>query len=512
MRTYILIFKEEAMLRRRIFCLLLVVTFALVPLGVAFAGGEKEVMVEEPEPAITIEVTGSQVDRAVALGKQFKGTTLTLLYEGIQAGAIKLFAPNWEKLTGMKVRVVEVPFEELVQKAITEHEAGTGAFDIMLTSYSWVPDYVESGVCIPIDRYVEKYMTEEDLADIEPGHRIAMMYYKDKLWGMPADGDLFILYYREDLFNDEGNKAAFKSRYGYDLMPPKTWKQYNEIGQFLTDRYNGEIYGGASQRGAGQAFYFFAQVFLGLEGEWFDMDTMKSTINSPTGVKAMEQLVKSLKFGPPGMEKWGAVELWSAYLEGKLGMLYSFPPIGRFAEAVGGIANYPTWLPMTKVPGKTNYALLPGPSAQMTAPWIWTISSDSKNKDAAFAFEMWFSSPEISIQICTLPNSLIDPHRFSHYDSPYYRSLWPNAGNYLDTLREAGKYATLDLKMIGGTEYQDAVDRAVTAVMGGMDIKQALDQGAAKMDEITKRLGKDRAKESYSELVKLQEEVRRLAQ
>jgi multiple sugar transport system substrate-binding protein len=237
---------------------------------------------------------------------------------------------------------------------------------------------------------------------------------------------------------------------------------------------------------------------------------MKPEINGPTGVKAMQQLVAELKFGPPGMEKWGAVELWSAYLEGKIGMLYSFPPIGRFAEAAGGIANYPKWLSMTKVIGKTDYALLPGPAAQMAAPWIWTISADSKNKDAAFAFMMWFSSPEISIQVCTLPNSLIDPHRISHYESPYYRSLWPNAPKYLDTLREAGKYAVLDMKILGGTEYQDAVDRAVTAVMGGKDIQAALDEAAKKMEDITNRLGRDKVKATYADYLELGKKVREL--
>jgi multiple sugar transport system substrate-binding protein len=456
------------------------------------------------------EVTGSQADRALALAKKYSGTQLTLLYEGIQAGAIKLYAPNWEKLTGMKIKVVEAPFEELVQKAMTEHQAGTGALDIYLTSYAWVPDYVASGLVVPINDYVAKYMTEEDLNDIEPGHRIGMMYYEDKMWGLPADGDLFILYYRKDLFDDPENQAQFKKRYGRELAPPKTWEEYNQIGQFLTDQYKGEIYGAAGQRGAGQAFYWFSQVYQGMGGLWFNPDTMKPEINGPTGVKAMKQLVAELAFGPPGMEKWGAVELWSAYLEGKIGMLYSFPPVGRFAEAAGGIANFPKWLPMTKVVGKTDYALLPGPAAQMAAPWIWTISADSRKKEAAFAFMMWFSSPEISIQVCTLPNSLIDPHRFSHYESPYYRSLWPNAGKYLDTLREAGKYAVLDIKTLGGTEYQDAVDRAVTAVMGGKDIQAALDEAVRKMEDITNRLGRDRVKATYTDYLELCKKVREL--
>jgi len=450
----------------------------------------------------------SQSERAIELGKKYKGTTITLLYEGIQAGAVKTYAPNWEKATGMKVKVVETPFEELVQKAITEHQAGTGAFDIMLTGYAWVPDYVAAGVLEPIDAFVKKYMTEADLQDITPGHRISMMYYDGKTWGMPADGDLFILYYRKDLFEDAANKKEFLDKYGFELAPPKTWDEYNMIGQFFSDKYKGQLYGAAGQRGPGQAFYWFAQVYEGWGGQWFDPDTMKPLINSELGVKALAQLKKELVFGPPGMEKWGAVELWSAFLEGKVAMLYSFPPIGRFAEAAGGEDIYPNWLPMTKVKGKVDYALLPGPSAHLATPWILGISSDSKNKEAAFAFEMWFTSPEVSIQVCTQPNSLIDPHRFSHYESEHYQGLWPNAKNYLRVLREANKYATMDIKVLGGTEYQDAIDRAVTAVMGGADIQKALDEAAAKMEEVTERFGRDNVKKSYAAFLELQEQLK----
>jgi multiple sugar transport system substrate-binding protein len=147
----------------------------------------------------------------------------------------------------------------------------------------------------------------------------------------------------------------------------------------------------------------------------------------------------------------------------------------------------------------------------MANQWIWGISSDSKNKEAAFAFEMWFSSPRVSLQASTLPNSLVDPHRYSHYESPFYRSLWPNAGNYLDTLRDAAKYATLDFKVLGGTEYQDAVDRAVTSVMAGKDIQASLDEAAKKMDAITDRFGRERVKATYIDCLKLRKQIRELA-
>jgi multiple sugar transport system substrate-binding protein len=42
------------------------------------------------------------------------------------------------------------------------------------------------------------------------------------VYGLPDDGDVFILYYRTDLFDDPENQAEFKAAHGYDLAPPET--------------------------------------------------------------------------------------------------------------------------------------------------------------------------------------------------------------------------------------------------------------------------------------------------
>ena len=35
----------------------------------------------------------------------------------------------------------------------------------------------------------------------------------------------------------------FKAKHGYDLAPPKDWKQFSEIGQFITDKMAPKTYG-----------------------------------------------------------------------------------------------------------------------------------------------------------------------------------------------------------------------------------------------------------------------------
>ena len=44
--------------------------------------------------------------------------------------------------------------------------------------------------------------------------------------------------------------------------------------------------------------------------------------------------------------------------------------------------------------------------------------------------------------------------------------------------------------------------------MGGKNIQAALDEAARQMEEVTNRLGRDRVKASYQDLMKLQDQIR----
>jgi multiple sugar transport system substrate-binding protein len=319
----------------------------------------------------------------------------------------------------------------------------------------------------------------------------------DNWYAFPDDGDLFILYYRKDLFEDPKNQADFKAKYGYELVPPKTWKEFNDIGNFFTDTYAPELYGGAIQRADDLDFYWWTGAFSGNGGQFFNTDTMKPLINSKAGVKTLQEMVDQNKWMPPGVEKWGFMEVLSAWLEGKLAMTITWPPIGRWSAGYGAATEQLSWVPTSKVIGKVGYAPMPGGRPTMGGGWAMGVSSDSKHKDAAYLFVQWMNSPEISLQRVMLPFALRDPFRISHFESPLYRSLWDNADEYLDTLMETGKSAQGLLGIPGAREYSEALEKAITSSFAGTDPKKALDNAAEIWEEITKRLGIEDQKEAY---------------
>jgi multiple sugar transport system substrate-binding protein len=466
---------------------------------------EKEVQVEV-EKIVTVEVmqeaqAGGSADRAVSAAKQYAGVTLNVTWEaGLQAQDPLLFSgPEWERLTGIKINVVEVPFPELYSQAVAEHLAGSGAFDVLNYSPSWIGDLADAGVLEPLDSYIEQHLDKTELEEIHPTYQ-GLMTWKGQTYGIFDDGDVFVMYYRKDWFEDEANQTEFKEQFGYDLAPPKTWQEWDEICQFFTEKLSPEAYGCGIQRAEGQTYLWFMDHFRVNGGRFFD-DSMKAQINSDIGVQTLTEMANSNQFMPPGIEKWGFVEILSAWLDGKLGMIITWPPIGRWSEGYGTQTAQLSWVPKTQVAGNVGYAIPPGGHSELAGGFNLGVSADSQNKEAAYLFIQWLTSPEVSAQRVKLPFALRDPYRISHFEDTLYQNLWPAAPEYLQVLQQGAEVGLHDLGIPGAREYEEALDRAITAVYAGTDPKEALDTAAGEWDAITERIGTDVVKAAYDEWV-----------
>src|SRR3954449_1626198 len=180
----------------------------------------------------------SAAQKAVEAAKKIcAGKTITIVWEaGLQSLDPKNFSgPRWEKETGCKVNVVEVPTAEMFTKIMQEYRAGTGAYDALNVIPAWMPDLAQAGALEQLDSYVDKYGYRAELQKIAPTYRDNQMTVNGKIYGLPDDGDVLLFYYRKDIFAREDLTKEFQAKHGYALAPPKTWKQFDEMGNFLTE-------------------------------------------------------------------------------------------------------------------------------------------------------------------------------------------------------------------------------------------------------------------------------------
>ena len=203
----------------------------------------EKVVTKEVEKIVTVEVekeaalpTSSMLMAEKIAKEKYAGETINLSWEsGLQSQDPLIFSgPEFEKRTGVKVNVIESGMQlELFTKQLTEHVSGTGSLDILSVQPPWVADYVFAGVLEPLDDFVEQYMNPDDLDDYPPIWK-GMGVFEGKRYGLYDDGDVALLYYRTDLFEEYGDE--FADKLGYPLAPPNNWKEFDEIARFFTEK------------------------------------------------------------------------------------------------------------------------------------------------------------------------------------------------------------------------------------------------------------------------------------
>ncbi|MCB1716878.1 MAG: extracellular solute-binding protein, partial [Candidatus Competibacteraceae bacterium] len=205
-----------------------------------------------------VQAQPSAAQTAVEAAKQYSGSTINVVWPaGVGALGQKIFAaPLFEQLTGVKVNIVEAPPTDVYIKVVAEHRAGTGGFDVVSLVPSWLTDLSIAGIIEPLDALVDKYGFAAELQGIEPAYRNNWMTHGGKIMAIPDDGDVLLLFYRKDLFNDPANKEAFKAKYGYELAVPTTWEQFSDIGWFFTNTYQPDLYGASVIHRSGLMQYF----------------------------------------------------------------------------------------------------------------------------------------------------------------------------------------------------------------------------------------------------------------
>jgi multiple sugar transport system substrate-binding protein len=429
----------------------------------------------------------SAAERAVEAAKQYAGAQITIVWEaGLQSlDPLNFSGPKWKELTGIDVTVIEVPTAEMFTKILQEHRAGTGAYDALNVIPAWMADLARAGALEPLDAYVDKYGYRDELQEIAPVYRDNQMKVGDTIYGFPDDGDVFVFYYRKDILEENG------------FAPPKTWAEFAEIGQKLTDKYAPDMYGSAFFRDAPYAQFMFQERFRVEGGRFFDPETMKATVNSEVGVKVFTEMRAENKFMPPGVETWGFVENLTAFLAGDTAMTISWPPYGRWAAGYGTDQEALSWVPKSTIAGKVGYALPPGGHPQLAAGFSLAVSASSKNKEAAYLFIQWLNSKDVSLERVQLPYALRDPFRDSHFTSEEYKSRWPEAPEYLAALQEGAVSGLLDLSLLQTDAYEEALRQGISRLWAGEDPQAILDDVAAQWDAVTERIGVDKQKEAY---------------
>lgn len=365
----------------------------------------------------------ADTDWSAELGKH-EGTTLRVLM--IQDPWVDQFGkldPEFEKLTGTKVAIDAFGYDQTHEKEVLEGTSQSSQYDIIVLDSPWVGEFVAGGFVEDLKPYIDK--TKKEIVawdDFVPAFQ-TVAQWEDKTAGIPFGAYFMMLHYRKDLFDKAGRQ------------PPKTPEEFMETAKFFTNNKDFPgVYGTAmnNARGAalGQAFLewlpnmggkYFASTVPGNADPYADVTPQ---LTSPEAKATMNYFKDMLAYEPPGAEGIDWEQRAATFTTGKTAM------ITAWSVRTPGFAD-PS---KSMVADKFATAIFPHKEGTAGMPplggWIMGINSQSKQKDLAWDYIKWFTSPETHKKFVLLGGP---PSRLSTMQDPEVQAKVPWVGTIYES-------------------------------------------------------------------------------
>ncbi|MFO1330655.1 MAG: sugar ABC transporter substrate-binding protein [Rubrivivax sp.] len=389
--------------------------------------------------------------------------------------------PQFEALTGVKVRVEKVPPGQIRQKAMLDLSSKTATFATHAADPMYYPLYVANKWVEPLDKYLnDATLTDKAWFAYEDIHKA----WRDadsidgKPYGIPYDGEVTVQVYRKDLYAAKG------------LKPADTYDELLANAKALNDPAN-RVYGLALRgfAGAGQNMYLYPSIFRGFGGEWFHGKDL--VVNSPEAVKALDWYVAALtQYAPPAVRNWNWPDIADAFSQGTVACYLD-------AHSSAAVITNPE---KSKVVGKIGYARWPkGPNGKrVTSIWNWGFPINAaltdKQKRATWLFITWAAAAETQARTSWKfagPAKRSGLNRTSLWKAPEFAAAMKDAGdNFIPAALQSLEQDT-DVEWRPRVPQWPAIGEAMAtgiqaALVGQKKPKEALDEAQARITQILK--------------------------
>ncbi|MEN2741385.1 sugar ABC transporter substrate-binding protein [Microbacterium sp. X-17] len=295
----------------------------------------------------------------------------------------KSLLPQFEKETGITVKIDTVPYTNLASKILLGFSQKSSDYDVVFNDNTYGVGYFQSKYIDDLkqyEQYGKKYGSESDFY----GPYIQPMQKSGATFGLPVYGESTMLMYRKDLFQ----------QYGID-GPPKTMDELQADAKTIQEKSGGAV-AGITLRGAPgiQSVYPWSGFLRSFGGDYYNSKG-KIDIASSESVKATTFWANLLKnYGPSGAANFDWEQNRIAFTQGKAGMTIDATANGPFNEDPSA----------STVAGKVGYAAIPYAISNPPKTGNTNNSLDvhglylntySKNKPAAAAFMFWATSQKV---------------------------------------------------------------------------------------------------------------------
>jgi multiple sugar transport system substrate-binding protein len=316
-------------------------------------------------------------------------------------------------------------------RAILENLARGNPPDISQVYENWTTQLIEIRAIVPMESFFSgpHGMTEAQIADFVPVFREANEFEGKKIWTLPFNKSIYVLYYNRRIFRELG------------LRPPQNWSEFRGAAQVIAQKKG--IPGLVFLPGVdifGHYLYAYGGNFV---------QTNRASFGGALGVRDMQYWVELVHTDRSALPTFDAEDLFA---QGKAGMyIETTSKLGRLQNAEGldlGVALLPR--------GDTRAYQFAGTNLAIFA------HSSRERQLAAWRLARFLTSPEVTTEWAMATGYL--PVRLSAIRSQTYQDYIRRNPNYAVGIR-ALDHAVVQPRVAAWESIRGIVDDAMFEVI-----------------------------------------------
>jgi multiple sugar transport system substrate-binding protein len=364
-----------------------------------------------------------------------------------------------EQYPDINIQIEALPYDQMRDKIVSSFMAPEPTYDLIIVDNPWMYDFATSDFLEPLDERIDAAGHNYNYEDFaEPVRQIAEV--DGQTYGIPFYNYGLGLIYRQDLFEQAG------------LNPPTTLDELQSAAQQLQQQGSAGI---AMQPQRGYKIFEEWGNWLFAAGGQIQNQNGQIVLDSPEAREALSKYIDTYECcAPPNSLNWSFDPALRSVSSGNSAMMMSYnwmlPTLNDPDGPAGDLA------------GKFGLAEVPGGEAVLGA-WYWSIPTNSANKEAAWTFVQWITSPKQDIERVSMGGA---PVRNSVMEN---KQVWEQGfgQSYYETVQAILQDSA---PLADGPNAEEMIQAVGTelnaAVAGQQSVDQAITRAADRAEEITK--------------------------
>lgn len=339
--------------------------------------------------------------------------------------SLKMLSQIYEKESGKKITFELFPYKQLEEMLYRHSLEKNSRYDGFMMDITWLEGLIETGGVYNLDQVRAE----------NPGYFDGFVdgilkdygMYVESLYAFPFMSGAQLLFYQKDLFEEQTLKMRFKRLYGEELVPPKTWAQFNLVAEFFTRSFNPQSpvkYGVSLVSGVNAYTAIGYLMHLWSYGSRMFDEKGKVVINNSNSITALKNFVASYQYNSESdIQSWN--DAAKEFMAGNCAMVILYD------SDAGEINNYIK----SKVAGNIGCSLVPG-GTPVLGGWSLGVNNYGKHYEDTINFLLWACGNQNGIPLALLGGSTL---RKEYYDRADLENLEPWKTLILKSYRQSRK-------------------------------------------------------------------------